>query len=438
MKAGKRIVELSMKKKIVLAFAILAILIISAGIVFASVNERAKLANSQIVSEEDIPAVNLENTYFDISETEETNENVTITVSSKLEDYNLYYYIENKEALEEAATEEESEIEIEQEVIEETYLLYQDSIVIETNSNVYFKYELDGKYSENAYVLEINNIKKEDITEAPENEGATEEELKKEKVTSKDNKAPYYVVVNYGANVVTIYGKDDNNEYTRPVKAMVCSTGSATPRSGVYKLKGRRSRWRPLFGGVYGQYAVDIVGNILFHSVPYLSPDISRLEYWEYDKLGTTASAGCIRLTVIDALWIYNNCGAGTQVEFTASAPSPLGKPSARKISSYENLRGYDPTDPAASNPWRNANISTDQNQNNNNQENNKPSGGNQNENQGTGNSQTGSNPGKDPAKDPEEPKKDPPTEGKEEEDKGDNTTGDTGETGGDNTTGTE
>ena len=178
---------------------------------------------------------------------------------------------------------------------------------------------------------------------------------------------------------------------------MVCSTGVSTPRSGVYKLTTTRYRWRALFGGVYGQYAVKIVGNILFHSVPYLSPDNSKLEYWEYDKLGTAASAGCVRLTTIDALWIYNNCGSGTQVEFSANSANPLGKPSARKISNYPDLRGFDPTDPASNNPWRNANISATTNNNNSN--NSKPnttpsnnSGSNSNSNSNANTSNTNTN----------------------------------------------
>lgn len=209
----------------------------------------------------------------------------------------------------------------------------------------------------NIETMKIGGISEAISTEEPENEGATEEELQKEKVTTTSHEAPYYIIVNYASNVVTVYGKDSNDEYTVPVKAMVCSTGVATPKSGVYKLTNTRYRWRALFGGVYGQYAVKIVGNILFHSVPYLSTDNSTLEYWEYDKLGTSASAGCIRLTVTDAIWIYNNCGSGTQVEFSGSASNPLGKPSARKISVYPELRGFDPTDPAGNNPWRNANV---------------------------------------------------------------------------------
>lgn len=145
------------------------------------------------------------------------------------------------------------------------------------------------------------------------------------KTTSSGNK--YYIKVNYGANVVTVYTQDNNGEYTIPVKAMICSTGTATPKSGKYGIKGRWE-WLGLFGNVYGHYSTQIVGNILFHSVPYLEKwNPASLEYWEYDKLGTSASAGCIRLTVRDARWIFNNVSSGTIVEFYSSSnPGPLRK----------------------------------------------------------------------------------------------------------------
>ena len=169
-----------------------------------------------------------------------------------------------------------------------------------------------------------------------------------------NNVTPYYIKVNYGAQVVNIYSKDESGNYTIPVKAMVCSTGIATPKSGVYSIPARWN-WLGLQGDVYGQYCTQIKGNILFHSVPYLRRgDQASLEYWEYDKLGTYASLGCIRLTVKDAKWIYDNCARGTQVEFYSSIePGPLGKPSATKISSYPDyLRNWDPTDPSPNNPW--------------------------------------------------------------------------------------
>lgn len=198
-------------------------------------------------------------------------------------------------------------------------------------------------------------LQEEQPQEKPQVEPPKVEEPPKEVTPKTENKNPYYIKINYTQNVVTIYGKDDKGDYTKPIKAMVCSTGSATPTSGTYKMS-YKYRWLALYGGVYGQYCTRIVGHILFHSVPYLeNGNQGSLEYWEYDKLGTSASAGCIRLTVQDAKWIYDNCKSGTEVEFYSdSNPGPLGKPTAQKISGDETVRGWDPTDPDAKNPWRN------------------------------------------------------------------------------------
>lgn len=166
----------------------------------------------------------------------------------------------------------------------------------------------------------------------------------------------YYIKVNNEMNTVTVYIKDDNGAYTIPVKAMICSIGDTTPEDSKYILGGKRWKWRELFGNVYGYYTTHIDGNILFHSVPYVTnKDNSSLKYWEYDKLGTKASLGCIRLKVEDAKWIYENCLAGSTVEFYSDPnPGPLGKPTAMKISEYEEYRNWDPTDPDENNPWRN------------------------------------------------------------------------------------
>ena len=196
-----------------------------------------------------------------------------------------------------------------------------------------------------------------DIMEQDENLVA--KDIKNSNLESKNKNlntgtATYKLEVNCTCNVVNVYAKDEEGNYTKCVKAMVCSIGGHTPHSGTYYLKSRW-RWRALFNGVYGQYAVHITGNILFHSVPYTTNgDPGSLEYWEYDKLGTAASLGCVRLRVSDVLWIYNNCPKGTMVRFyDDSNPGPLGKPSAQKISSNETCRGWDPTDPNGNNPWR-------------------------------------------------------------------------------------
>lgn len=208
-------------------------------------------------------------------------------------------------------------------------------------------------------VVEETSDIAEELEEAvvvQESEEVSEEQLEAEQVKPeeiKTGKATYYIKVNYGANTVTVYGKDEEGNYTVPVRAMVCSCGRATPKSGVYKTSDGY-KWGTLIGGVYGQYSTRIVGSILFHSVPYTAQSPDSLEYWEFDKLGTTASAGCVRLMVLDAKWIYNNCRGGTMVEFyTSDDPGPLDKPSAPKISDNERCRGWDPTDPADGNPWR-------------------------------------------------------------------------------------
>ena len=196
---------------------------------------------------------------------------------------------------------------------------------------------------------EDNTIKEENKEENKANQKNTNNSANSSK---KVNTNKYYIKINYQSNSITVYTKDDNDEYTVPVKAMICSTGRATPRSGVYKTKAKW-RWIKLFGNVYGQYSTQIVGNILFHSVPYLSKSPDSLEYWEYDKLGTACSAGCIRLTVRDAKWIYDNIPIGTEIEFHASSdPGPLGKPTSQKISGNEECRNWDPTDPDVNNPW--------------------------------------------------------------------------------------
>lgn len=171
---------------------------------------------------------------------------------------------------------------------------------------------------------------------------------------NKEEPKEFYIKVNYQENVVTIYIKDENGNFTVPYKAMICSTGVSTPTGGVYKMSDR-GKWGAMVGNVWAQYYSRINGYILFHSVPYTKKSPSTLEYWEYDKLGTSASAGCVRLTVEDAKWIYEHCLAGTQVEFYAdSDPGPLGKPTASKIAeSSESVRGWDPTDPDENNPWR-------------------------------------------------------------------------------------
>lgn len=175
-------------------------------------------------------------------------------------------------------------------------------------------------------------------------ESAFAKTKKSVKVTKATKK--YVIKVNKQRNVVTIY-KNNGKKY-KPYKAFVCSTGKATP-VGTFPL-GMKYRWHELMGPSFGQYCSRITGNFLFHSVWYYQVKKNTQSYVQYNRLGTTASHGCIRLTVADSKWIYDNCPSGTKVViYNSNNPGPLGKPKAKKMSGY---MGWDPTDPDPNNPY--------------------------------------------------------------------------------------
>ena len=238
------------------------------------------------------------------------------------------------------------------------------------NTSANEKNNYNGVYETNIEeTTNSENIEMQENVDEDELKKINEEEIKKAEEEAKksgqtvNTKSKYFIRVNIQAQVINVYTYDKNGNYTVPVKAFVCSTGSGTPSSGTYTMAssgGSKRRVWTLYGGVYGQYVTPIVGDILFHSVPYLEKNGNdvvhdSLKYWEYDKLGTKASMGCIRLTTRDAKWIYDNVSLWTKVEFYSSSnPGPFGKPSAQKISNAPgNLKNWDPTDPAPNNPWR-------------------------------------------------------------------------------------
>ncbi len=153
----------------------------------------------------------------------------------------------------------------------------------------------------------------------------------------------YYIVVNKGTNVVTVYAKDGDKGYTIPVKSFICSTGASTP-IGTFKTSDKY-RWRALYGPCYGQWCTRITGHILFHSVPYYTQNNNDLEVDEYNLLGTSASMGCVRVTAENAKWIYDNCSKNTTVKIIngTSSDDPI---SVKKAVTLASGHTWDPTDP--------------------------------------------------------------------------------------------
>jgi hypothetical protein len=167
------------------------------------------------------------------------------------------------------------------------------------------------------------------------------------------DKLSYLIKVNRACNTITVYQEDNNGEFTVPIRAMACSVGKGSRTiTGTFQTKDKY-RWKALMGDVWGQYATRIVGGILFHSVYYYEKgNPASLAANEYNKLGMAASHGCIRLTVGDAKWIYDNCSVGTTVIIydDKKESGPLGKPETIMLPKSAK---WDPTDPSDNNPYK-------------------------------------------------------------------------------------
>lgn len=156
----------------------------------------------------------------------------------------------------------------------------------------------------------------------------------------------YQIVVDRVRCQVTVYAPDGDNGYIIPCRTFICSPGkSTTPTPAGTFATTAKYRWHLLQGPSYGQYCTRIGGrHILFHSVPGRNATSYNLSAHKYNMLGEPASAGCIRMTVADAKWIYDNCGIGTVVTIGDNLPAPFEKPEGIKIPEGQT---WDPTDPA-------------------------------------------------------------------------------------------
>lgn len=181
-------------------------------------------------------------------------------------------------------------------------------------------------------------------------------------VRNPDYKSDFYVVVYTLSQSVVTYKKDSNGGYTKLYKRLKCSTGvkDVTPtKEGVYCIV-NKFRWYRLMGGVYGQYCCRFSeeDGYYFHSVPYKSKDPSTMSNDGYDKLGRSASHGCIRLCARDAKWLYDYLPVGTQVSVVwEKGPYGLDIPARNTDPKYD---GWDPTDKwSVGNPYFTAETTT-------------------------------------------------------------------------------
>lgn len=155
---------------------------------------------------------------------------------------------------------------------------------------------------------------------------------------------PYYIEVDVNNQLIKVYGLDEAGEHTKLEKVFTASTGTKNYPSevGTYTLTGRKARWAefPNWGGGKARWWVRINADIAFHSILYSSNNLNDVNMSSVKRLGSRASHGCIRLTVADAKWIYDNVGAGTQVRIHEDAPLDPELKAAHKPGSF-NTRTY-------------------------------------------------------------------------------------------------
>jgi len=174
------------------------------------------------------------------------------------------------------------------------------------------------------------------------------------------------IVVYIGTESIVVYLAKDG-EWTQE-RIMICSTGRSkemTPRGTFAIVRQYPYKKMGQIDGenVYSQYASRITGSYLFHSVPiggdkrYSQVNGKKQMFVKYyEKLGTIASGGCVRLRCIDAYWIYMNCPVGTTIVITDdSGPIPPTPPKLIYEEPYMDEKheyGWDPSDPDPENPY--------------------------------------------------------------------------------------
>ncbi len=138
------------------------------------------------------------------------------------------------------------------------------------------------------------------------------------------NSADGYVVTIYLNQQVAVVTKGGHTEKVIRVSTALNpeSAYSSWYKKGGNNIKtvngfeGRGKSWTTLVDGSYTPAYIDIYQNVWFHSVPYESASRDDLEDDEWNKLGSPASAGCVRMALKDLRYLYNTLPNETTVIF--------------------------------------------------------------------------------------------------------------------------
>lgn len=147
----------------------------------------------------------------------------------------------------------------------------------------------------------------------------------------------YYILLDLKNQIVTVYERDENGEYTKIVRRFTCTSGrttldpndpedkgTPTPK-GIWKIGGRERFGKfAAFNNEYARYWTQIVGGVYFHSIMFRDRNVDTLKSGAFKNLGKDGSHGCVRLYVEDAKWLYYYACPGTTIKVsTSEKPNP-------------------------------------------------------------------------------------------------------------------
>ena len=163
----------------------------------------------------------------------------------------------------------------------------------------------------------VNNSRETKLASEAQREAAAKKALEasitplEESDTSRPNLANYTdVSIQVDISAQRVYAQSAGTT----IYTMVASTGAhdSTPR-GDFVVEDRGLHFYNENEGMGADYWVRFRGEILFHSIP-TGFDFGDYLLEEAAKLGQPASHGCVRLSVADATWFYEQLDEGTPV----------------------------------------------------------------------------------------------------------------------------
>lgn len=180
----------------------------------------------------------------------------------------------------------------------------------------------------------------------PTTKPTTTKPVEKPKATLKS----YRIDVDLTNQIATVYGiySDKSEKALMSEFVSTARKGKTTP-TGNFKIQGasggRKAKYRTAkmaSGKTYAEYACRFKGGKMMHCVPYSKRNTTGHVFKnEFNKLGTPASAGCVRMPNVLAKFIYEKCPVGTPVHVFKGTKGkyPMGKPKK-----YKATTNIDPT----------------------------------------------------------------------------------------------